>query len=161
MTWYWKKAASCDLDELVDDLNVQMKGLENEFQAGRPSIMAGYPEDVGAIVNQTSVSHTGTVTETTLKSVDFGRGAISQKGGFRITAAGLCQGSAGAKDIKLKWGGILVATLNVQSGTDKPWIINADFWNVDNTQNQRYNYKAWDGTTLEQLGVGSIDVDTL
>lgn len=145
----------------MDDMNPQMKTLEGALQSNRPAIMAGYPEAQGAIVDQTSVSHTGDVTETTLKTFDFGRGAIGAKGGFRITAGGTCQGTVSTKDIKLKWGGITVFTLNVQAGNSKPWSVIIDIWNVNNTQNQTYRAMAYDGLTLETMAIGTIDVDTL
>lgn len=161
MTWHWRKVASCDLDELMGDLNPQMKDLEGELGARRPAIMAGYPDAVGVITDPASVDHTGDTTETTLKSVDFGRGALGDKAGFRITAAGICSGTVSTKNIKLKWGGITVLTLNVQAGNAKQWALTAEFWNISTTQQQRYLIKAWDGTTLEHMLVGSESVDTL
>ena len=96
-----------------------------------------------------------------LKSTSFGRGAISSMGGFRVTAAGVCDGTSTTKDIKLYWGGILIATLNVQTGDSKEWSMFAEFWNISSTENQRWLVRAWDGTTLELMDLGADDVDTL
>lgn len=160
-TWHWKHLASCGLDELMDDVNPQMKDLEGALGSGRPAIMSGYPDAVGAIVNQTEVSHTGDTTETELKTFDFGRGALTSKAGFRLRAAGVCSGTVSTKDLKLKWGGITLLTLNVQAGADRAWSIIADFWNINSTQNQRYLIHAYDGTTLETMAVDIVSVDTL
>lgn len=159
MTWHWKPVDACDLDQLVDSLNPQMKTLENNLGISRPAIMAGYPNHVGAITSHATVSHTGDTTETTLKTVSLGRGAISANGGLRVTAAGTCSGSSAAKDVRLKWGGITICTLNVATGT-KDWSIVVDIWNIGSTQNQRWLVKAYDATTLETMDVGSDNVDT-
>lgn len=161
MTWHHRTLSACDLDELQDALNPELKSLENELQRGRPAIMAGYPEAQGVIVDQTTSSHTGDTNETTLKTFDFGRGALGAKAGFIIHVGGQCDGTVSTKNIKLKWGGETILTLNVQAGNTKYWMIHAEFWNNDTTQDQRYHYRAWDGTTLEQFAVGIISVDTL
>lgn len=161
MTWHWRKSAACDLDGLLDDLNPQMKDLEGELQDDRPAVMSGYPKARGVITLPLTVSHTGDTTETTLKTFDFGRGALRDKSGFRVTAAGVCNGAGAAKDIKLKWGNETILTLSVQAGSTKYWSLVAEFWNRTTTQDQIYQYKAWDGTTLEQIAVGVIQVDTL
>lgn len=159
MSWHWPKIDACSLDELVDKLNPAMKDLEGNLGASRPAVMSGYPSHVGAIVTHTTVSHTGNTTETTLKTTSFGRGAISAKGGFRVTAAGTCSGASAAKDIKLYWGGILIATLSVATGT-REWSLFADFWNIGDTQNQRWLVRAYDGTTIEIMDLGTDNVDT-
>lgn len=159
MTWHWKPVDACDLDQLVDSLNPQMKTLENNLGVSRPAIMSGYPSHVGAIVDHAVVTVGSTTNETALKSTDFGRGAISAKGGFRVTAAGTVAGTGGVKTMKLKWGGITIATLSVATGTAS-WLIIADVWNVANTQNQRWLVRATDNVTLETMTVGSDDVDT-
>lgn len=159
MSWHWKKVDACDLDELVDAINPQMKDLENNLGVARPAIMAGYPSHVGAIVNHTTVSHTGNTNETTLKTTSFGRGAISANGGFRVTAAGTCSGGSNTKAIRLYWGGIEIAELSVATGS-KDWSIFADVWNIGDTQNQRWLVRAYDGTTIEIMDVGSDNVDT-
>jgi hypothetical protein len=159
MSWHWKPVEACDLDQLVDSLNPQMKTLENNLGASRPAVMVGYPNHVGAIVDQARVTVGATTNETALKSTVFGRGAISAKGGFRVTAGGTVAGTGGVKTMKLKWGGILIATLSVATGTAS-WSITAEFWNIDNTQNQRWRVLAYDNLTLETMTVGSDDVDT-
>lgn len=161
MSWHWRPLTSCDLDGLMDDVNPQMKTLEGALRGSRPAVMSGYPEAQGAVVDQTSVSHAGDTTETTLKTFDFGRGAIGSKGGFKVHAAGQCDGATSTKNIKLKWGGETICTLNVQAGDSKQWSIFAQFFNVNTTQDQRYLVHAWDGLTLETMAVGIISVDTL
>lgn len=160
MAWTWRPSSACDLDELLDDLNPQMKDLSGALKNQRPAIMAGYPDSVGVITSPQSSSHTGTLTETTLKTFDFGRGAISSKGGFRLTAAGTCTGSGGTKTIKLKWGGITLQSLTIGTGTTS-WSLVADIFNIDSTQEQRYIIKAWDVTTMDAMTVGDVGVDTL
>jgi hypothetical protein len=159
MSWHWKPVEACDLDQLVDALNPQMKSLENGLGVSRPAIMSGYPNHVGAIVDHAKVTVGATTDETALKSTSFRRGAISAKGGFRVTAGGNVAGTGGVKTMKLKWGGILIATLSVATGTAS-WLIIAEFWNIDNTQNQRWLVRATDNVTLETMTVGSDDVDT-
>ena len=97
LTWHWRKLEPCDLDEMSSGLNPQMKSLERRL-ARRPEIMAGFPEHVGAIVDNDINSHTGDTDETTLKTTSFGRGAISSKGGFRVSAAGTTTGGAAIGD---------------------------------------------------------------
>lgn len=159
MNWHWKPIDCCDLDELMDSLNPQMKALENNLGVARPACMEGYPSHVGAIVDHAKVTVGATTDETALKSTSFGRGAIGAKGGFRVTAGGNCAGTGGVKTMKLKWGGTLIATLSVATGTVS-WSFTADFWNIDSTQNQRWRVLAYDNLTLETMGVGSDEVDT-
>jgi hypothetical protein len=161
MTWHWRKSAACDLDELLGDINPQMKDLEGELGDSRPSIMSGYPRAAGAVVAHTAVSHTGSLTETTLKSFDFRRGAISSKGGIRVMAAGTCQGAASTKSIKLKWGGYTLCTLSVAAGNNRDWIIFAEIFNIDVTTEQRVVVRAFDALSLEQLDILTVNVDTL
>lgn len=161
MAWHWKKSDACDLDELLDHLNTQMKDLEGALTASRPAIMAGYPHAVGAITQNTESSHTGDTTETTLKEFDFKRGSISRKGGFRITAAGSTSGTGATKDISLKWGGATLFTLNVANVEGREWSIIAELWNADTTQDQRVYIRAYDGTTLETMDIDLVQVDTL
>ena len=158
LTWHWRKLEPCDLDEMSSGLNPQMKSLERRL-ARRPEIMAGFPEHVGAIVDNDINSHTGDTDETTLKTTSFGRGAISSKGGFRVSAAGTTTGGAGAKTIALNWGGIQIATIAIASNAQQ-WRLEAEFWNIDDTQNQRWLVRTYDGTTIELLQLGTDDVDT-
>jgi len=120
--------------------------------------MVGMPDAVGAIVDNATDSHTGDTDETELKSADFGS-CITEKGGFRVTAAGTCTGASGNKTIGLNWGGIPIGTIAIASGTQQ-WHLEATFWNKDDTKNQRWLLRTWDGTTIETLELGSDDVDT-
>lgn len=159
MSWTWRKVEPCDLDAMADEINPQMKLLEGSLRGERPEVMVGFPSHVGTIVDNATDSHTGDTNETELKSTSFGRGAISAKGGFRVTAAGTSSGGAGAVTITLNWGGIPIGSIALSSGTQQ-WYLEATFWNIDNTQNQRWILRTWDGTTIETLDLGTDDVDT-
>jgi len=164
MSWHWKNLASCDLDELMDDVNPQMKDLENNLGKARPSCMDGYPDAVGAIVKNTVVTVGATTDETTVKTAAFGRGAFGTKGGFKFRAGGNCTGSGGVKTIKIKFGGILFGTLSVSTGT-RSWLIEGEVWNIDATNQQRWHVKCWDGQSpgIESMNVSndsSLSVET-
>ena len=156
--WRWRPLNTCDVPEHEAGLNPQMKDLENWVGRRRPDIMSGMPEHVGAIVDNAIDSHTGDTVATELKSTDVS-GGVTEKGGIRVTASGTCSGGAGAKTITLNWGGIEIGTIAVGSGTQTWWLL-AEFWNINNTQNQRWLFRTWDGITMETMELGTDDVDT-
>jgi len=162
MTWRWRRISkSCNITEHEDRLNPQMKGLEDALVRGtRPSFMSTYPAHVGAIVDNTTDTHTGDTSATVLKTYTFPRGGISSNGGFRISAAGTCSGAAAAKTITLNWGGIQICTIAIGGGDGEQWYLEAEFWNRDATANQVWLCRTWDGTTIELLELGTDDVDT-
>jgi len=160
MSWSWRNINTCEVAELTDQLNRQMKGLENDLGKGRPFMMAGFPDAVGAVVSNTTVTVGATTDETDLKSTLIERGTIGSKGGFRVRAAGKCDTGGGIKTIKLYFGGVEIGSFEVASGTHE-WLLDAEFWNADDTQEQKVMIKAWEDTTMEVMDVTESSVDTL
>ena len=160
MSWTWRRIAPCDLDEMADDINPQMKSLENSLGKQRPAMMAGYPDAQGAVVSNTTVTVGVTTDETDLKSTFIARGTIGSKGGFRVRAAGTCTGGVAVKQIRLYFGDIEVMQYEIGGGT-KDWLIDAEFWNADTTQQQKVVVKAWEDTVMDVMDVTTTSVDTL
>lgn len=151
MTWRWKPTSACDLDELIDDINPQMKSLEGSVTGiSRPSIMSGYPDAVGAIVDTAIVTVGATTAETSLKSVNFKRGAFGTNGGFRFRCGGRVDGSGGTKTITVKFGGITIISMTVSSGT-RSWLVEGEFWNTGVTNEQRVRLMGWNGVTISYM----------
>ena len=159
MSWHWKTVDACSLDDLVDRLNPQMKDLEGNMGASRPAVMAGYPNHAGMIVSNAAVTHTGDTDEYELKSTDLGRGALSYRGGIRLTVLGTCTGSAGAKTVRVKWCGLTIGTLSVATATTR-WMLTVEIFNIGYTYSQRWWVRGWDGTTMELIDSGSDNVMT-
>jgi len=155
MSWAWRPTNACDLDELKDDINPQLKELgKNLGTTSRPGVMSGYPVASGAIVENTVVTVGATTDPTTLKSTNFGRGAFGTNGGFKFRAGGTADGAGGVKTLTLSFGGLTFATLSVAAGATT-WLIEGEVWNVNDTASQRYMVKCFDGTTLETLDVSN------
>ena len=150
MTWRARTIEACDLDELQDQLNPQLKSLEQVVGTGasRPGVMAGYPIAVGAITSNTLVTVGSTTDETVLKTVDFQRGAFGTNGGFTFRCGGRCAGSGGTKTITISFGGIEIISLSVATGT-RSWLLEGEIWNVNATNEQRVRITGWDGASPE------------
>lgn len=134
MTWHWKNVDACDLDEMADDINPQMKSLEGELGKGRPPVMAGQPSHVGAIVSNTTVTAPTDTVENTLKSTFLPRNTLSPKGGWRLTASGECSGVS-SKTLKVYWGGIEIGSIDVASA-ERAWLVDVTGWNQEVTNKQ-------------------------
>ncbi len=160
MSWTWRKIFTCDISQLLDELNPQMKDLEGYLGNDRPEMMVGYPDAVGAVVSNTTVTVGATTDETLLKSTLIARGAIGSKGGFRLRAAGTCTGGLATKDIRLYFGGIEIMEYTIGGGAND-WIIDAEFWNADTTQDQKVVVKAREDLTAKVMDVTTSSVDTL
>jgi len=69
---------------------------------------------------------TGTIAETTLKSVSIAANTLSAIGGFHLIIAGTLAGAAGAKTIRLKLGATTIATITDGAATVTDWFF--DVW---------------------------------
>ena len=158
--WIWRKIVGCDLPQMLDELNPQMKNLEPLLRGDRPAMMSGFPKHHGAVVSNTTVTVGAVTTETDLKSLLIERGTIGSKGGFRVMAAGTCGGGTSAKTIRLYFGGVLIASIAMEIN-DRTWRFDAEFWNADSTQEQKVVVKTWENTGMETMAVTTSSVDTL
>src|SRR5713226_1311016 len=111
---------------------------------------------------------TGTVAETTLKSVSIAANTIASTGGFHLIIAGSLAGAAGAKTMRLKFGATTIATITDVAATVSDWFFdvwcyntanNAQRWSVQRVTNDlltsTYDYitSAEDTTANKTLAV--------
>lgn len=111
---------------------------------------------------------TGTVSETTLKSVSIAANTIGSTGGFHLLIAGSLTGAAGAKTIRLKLGATTIATITDGAATVTDWFFDvwcyntatgAQRWSVQRVTNDlltsSYDYttSALDTTANQTLAV--------
>src|SRR6266852_3633912 len=73
---------------------------------------------------------TGTVVETTLKSVSIAANTIGATGGFHVLITGTISGTAGIKTFKLKFGATTLATIADSGGTTSDWYFDAWCFNT-------------------------------
>lgn len=154
MTWHWKPTEACDLDELVDDLNIQLKDLGKNLGITRPELMVGYPYHAGAFVDNDIFTVPANTNPAYMKEAVTGQSLISVNGGFRVTAAGSAIGT-GTKDVNLYWASNLICPLSVGAGT-KSWCITADVWNLGTNLDQRWLAIGYDGTTIEVMSIDTV-----
>ena len=123
-------------------------------------MMAGYPESVGVIVDNTTTTAPADTAENVLKTLTIDRAVMGYRGGFRVKAAGTASGGAGSKTVTLYWGGVSIAALAIATGAQE-WFFDAEFWNADTTQDQKIIVRGYDGLTLEKMDFLTESVDTL
>jgi hypothetical protein len=104
---------------------------------------------------------TGTLTETTMKSVAIGANIIGATGAIHVIIGGTITGNAGSKTLRVKFGGVLVDNILGNAGTTQDWQFDIWIFNNNNTT-QRIMGKRRDDTTpnLIASGAGTINVDT-
>lgn len=140
--WNWTTIEVCDCQELTGILNKRMGALSNYLQGGRPRMLAGYPEHVGVVTDNATVTAPVDTAENTLKTFTFDRGVIGSKGGFVLRASGTSSGAAGNLTLKLYFGGVVIET-HGPVGCNGDWQMEAWFWNANDDQVQQVTVFTW------------------
>lgn len=104
---------------------------------------------------------TGTLVETTLKSVSIGANTIGATGALHIIAGGTITGAAGTKTLRLKFGGSVIDNILGNAATVTDWQF--DMWMFNNNlTTQRLMGKRRDDVSASLIvsGAGSVFIDT-
>lgn len=84
----------------------------------------------GIYRDNSDTAFTGSLTETTLKSVSIGGNIIGATGGIRLIIAGTLTGTGGTKTLRLKFGSTTIATITQGAGTTSDWYFDAWCYNT-------------------------------
>lgn len=85
-------------------------------------------------------NHTGDTDETTLKSYEIPAGTLGINGVVRIKATGVSRSNNGEKTYKLKFGGVVIATLTVRAEpADLNWTLFAACHNLGAVDSQGWS----------------------
>ena len=102
------------------------------------------------------VAQTGSVGEVTVKSKTINANDIGATGGFHVKAAGTITGAAGAKTMRLKFGGSTIQSIfDVVAGTVLDWFFDAWCFNTA-TNAQRWFVRLSSADSL----IGKFDYAT-
>lgn len=103
---------------------------------------------------------TGTLVETTLKSVSIAANAIGPTGALHIIVAGTVTGVAGAKTMRIKYAGTTLGTILYGAGVTNMWMFETLLFNTSNTT-QRILNRQVDNTGVSVIaGYSTPSVDT-
>lgn len=128
-------------------LTSPIAGVQNELDRA--------PIDIDAV----EATHTGTLTETTIKSTTIPADSMGYQGAVRIRAMGSITGTNDVKVISLYFDTVLVAQVSEIAGATDDWAIDVIVQNISATD-QVVNRLAYQGTAIEQQSMTTLNRDT-
>lgn len=123
------------------------------------TITSARPRTQGTLVSNTLATAPADTLENTLKTVTLPAGFTTAFGGVRVRSAGTASGAGGTKTVRLYFGGAVVATLTIGTGS-VDWLIDAEIWQANGVGAQQAFVRAYAGTTLVVLDQLSLAVAT-
>lgn len=103
---------------------------------------------------------TGTLVETTLKSVSIAANSIGPTGGLHIVVVGSIAGAAGTKTMRIKYAGSTLGTIPWAAGVTGFWFFETWLYNTSNTAQRIFNRNSDATGTTILVGYSTAAVDT-
>ena len=136
------------------------RAVDNEVKYGDlPSMMIGWPQHRGVVVENTTVTAPTDTAENTLKSTFIWAGTLSYRGGWRLTASGTASGVS-TKSLKVYWGGILIGTMSIATLT-RAWSVEVTAWNQNDTRSQVVTVKMTEFPQVGTTNAAVIEIATV
>lgn len=103
---------------------------------------------------------TGTVSETTLKSVSVAANTIAGTGGIHVLICGTLAGTNSTKTIRLKFGATTITTITQAAGTTSNWFFDVWIFNSATNAQRVYIQRVTNDLLTSTFGYSTMSEDT-